>query len=163
MSAIFFHFAVIFSGELIPLTPQGRIYSTVFVTVMTVGVVVFWGPETLTKKKDKGKKMNKISKKKGIIRRFFGKGVCPYQLSFILDSTLRKLILSPEKLADRLHLKEDSKVLELGCESGYFSVEVAKRLPKGHLELLDLQKFEFVEKFGRKRNFTVNFRKRTRL
>jgi len=93
--------------------------------------------------------MNKIRKWKKITRRFFDKGVCPYQLSFILDSIVRKLILSPKELANRLHFKEDSKVLELGCGSGYFSVEIAKRLPKGYLELFDLQK-EMLEKARRK-------------
>jgi len=82
---------------------------------------------------------------KGILRRFFGKGTCPYQLSFILDSPLRRLILSPQKLADRLHLKENFKVLEIGPGSGFFSVEVARRIPQGHLELFDIQQ-EMLEK-----------------
>jgi len=89
------------------------------------------------------------STEKGILRRFFGRGTCPYQLSFILDFPLRRLILSPQKLADRLHLKEDFKVLEIGPGSGFFSVEVARRIPQGHLELLDLQK-EMLEKARRK-------------
>ncbi len=86
---------------------------------------------------------------KEVIKDFFRKGVCPYQLSFILDSPFRRLILSPEKLADRLHLKEDSKVIEIGPGSGYFSVEVARRIPYGHLELFDLQE-EMLEKARRK-------------
>jgi ubiquinone/menaquinone biosynthesis C-methylase UbiE len=76
---------------------------------------------------------------KEIISRFFSKGAYPHQLSFWLDFPLRRLILSPQKLADRLHLKENFKVLEVGSGSGYFSVEVARRIPQGHLELLDLQ------------------------
>jgi len=85
------------------------------------------------------------STEKGILERFFGRGVCPYQLSFILDSPFRRLILSPQRLADRLHLEEDSRVLEIGPGSGYFSVEVARRIPNGHLELLDIQP-EMLEK-----------------
>lgn len=84
---------------------------------------------------------------KGIIRRlkviingFLGRGRFPHQLSFILDIPFRRLILSPEKLADRLHLKEDSHVLEIGPGSGFFSVEVAKRVPHGLLILLDIEK-----------------------
>jgi len=85
------------------------------------------------------------STEKGILRRFFGRGTCPYQLSFILDFPLRRLILSSQKLADRLHLKEDFKVLEIGPGSGFFSVEVARRIPQGHLELFDIQQ-EMLEK-----------------
>ena len=84
-----------------------------------------------------------------IIRRFFGKGICPYQLSFILDSPFRRLILSPQKLADRLHLEKDSRVLEIGPGTGYFSVEVAKRVPQGHLVLIDIQK-EMLQKARQK-------------
>ncbi len=76
---------------------------------------------------------------RGVVKRFWGRGVCPYQLSLVLDSPFRRFILSPQKLADRLHLAEDSRVLEIGPGSGYFSVEVARRIPRGHLELLDLQ------------------------
>ncbi len=76
---------------------------------------------------------------KKIIKHFFDKGICPYQFSFILTSPFRKLILSPQKLADRLHLKKEFKVLEIGPGPGYFSVEVARRISEGHLELLDIQ------------------------
>jgi len=89
------------------------------------------------------------STEKGIIRRFFGKGTYPSQISFWLDFPLRRLILSPKKLADRLHLEENFKVLEIGPGSGYFSVEVARRIPNGHLELLDIQQ-EMLEKAGHK-------------
>jgi len=82
---------------------------------------------------------------KGISRRFFGKGIYPSQIFFWLDFPLRRLILSPKKLADRLHLKEDFNVLEIDPGSGYFSVEVARCIPQGHLELFDLQK-EMLEK-----------------
>jgi len=59
----FFHFIANSSGKLIPLTPKRRIYNTAFITIITV--VVFCGSETLTKKENKGKKMNKINKWKG--------------------------------------------------------------------------------------------------
>jgi len=77
---------------------------------------------------------------KDVLARFFGKGVCPYQLSFALTSPLRRLILSPQKLADRLHLEEDFRVLEIGSGAGYFSAEVARRIPDGRLELIDVQR-----------------------
>ena len=84
-----------------------------------------------------------------IVRGFFGKGICPYQFSFILDSPLRRFILSPNRLADRLHLKPYFNVLEIGPGSGYFSIEVARRIPQGHLELFDLQQ-EMLEKVKHK-------------
>jgi CAAX protease family protein len=63
----------------------------------------------------------------------------PHQMSFILELPFRALLITPSQLADRLHLTRSSKVLEVGCGSGIFSVEVARRLPRGHLELFDLQ------------------------
>ncbi len=83
------------------------------------------------------------------IKKFFGQGVCPYQFSFMLNLSLRKLILSPKKLADRLHLQSNYRVLEIGPGGGYFSVEVARRLPEGHLELLDIQP-EMLDKVRKK-------------
>jgi ubiquinone/menaquinone biosynthesis C-methylase UbiE len=73
----------------------------------------------------------------------------PHQMSFILELPLRRLLLSPSQLADRLHLEKDSRVLEVGCGSGVFSVEVARRVPAGHLELFDLQA-EMLERARRK-------------
>ena len=54
-----------------------------------------------------------------------------------------------EELVDRLHLSETARVLEVGPGPGYFSVEIARRLPHGHLELFDLQK-EMLEKTHRR-------------
>ncbi len=48
-------------------------------------------------------------------------------------------MLSPEKLVARLALTSTSQVLEVGAGSGFYSVEVARRVSDGHLELLDLQ------------------------
>jgi len=56
-----------------------------------------------------------------------------------LLNPLRKLILSPKKLAKRLDLRKDSKVLELGPGPGYFSLEVARSIPAGVLVLVDIQ------------------------
>lgn len=73
----------------------------------------------------------------------------PHQMSFILELPLRRLLISPSQLADRLHLKRNSRVLEVGCGSGVFSVEIARRVPRGHLELFDLQE-EMLERARRK-------------
>jgi len=143
LSAILFHFMINFSGNLIPSTEQGRLYALILTAVLSVIVIVIFGPETLTRQNRK--KCKNSMEYEGTIKRFLGKGTYPCHLSFILDSPLRKLILSPQKLADRLHLKENSRVLEMGPGSGYFSVEVARRIPYGHLELFDLQQ-EMLEK-----------------
>jgi ubiquinone/menaquinone biosynthesis C-methylase UbiE len=73
----------------------------------------------------------------------------PHQMSPILEVRARRFLIAPAQLADRLHLDESSRVLEVGCGSGVFSVEVARRIPKGHLELFDLQR-EMLEKTRRK-------------
>jgi len=73
------------------------------------------------------------------LRRLAGPGVYPHQFAGLLLSPLRRLVLSPEALAARLPLTETARVLEVGCGPGYFSIAVARRLPHGHLELLDLQ------------------------
>jgi ubiquinone/menaquinone biosynthesis C-methylase UbiE len=73
----------------------------------------------------------------------------PHQMSFILELPLRRFLITPSQLADRLHLKKNSKVLEVGCGSGVFSAEVARRVPAGHLELFDLQA-EMLERARRK-------------
>ncbi len=77
---------------------------------------------------------------KRTLKSFFGKGIYPYQLSFLLASPLRRFILSPKILADRLNLRKDSQVLEIGPGPSYFSIEIARRIPLGHLELFDVQK-----------------------
>jgi arsenite methyltransferase len=63
----------------------------------------------------------------------------PHQFSFLLDNPIRRLLISPGRFADRLSLHESSRVLEIGPGAGYFSREIARRIPRGHLELMDLQ------------------------
>jgi ubiquinone/menaquinone biosynthesis C-methylase UbiE len=67
------------------------------------------------------------------------RGVFPHELTFFLELPWRNVILSPQKLVARLALTATSHVLEVGVGSGFYSVEVAHRVSKGHLELLDLQ------------------------
>ncbi len=90
-----------------------------------------------------------IQKWRAILQNFAGRGTCPHQLSFSLDLPLRRFILAPEELAGRLHLTAASRVLEVGCGPGYFSVAVARRVPQGRLELFDVQR-EMLEKARRK-------------
>jgi ubiquinone/menaquinone biosynthesis C-methylase UbiE len=75
----------------------------------------------------------------GVLTRALGKGYFPHQLSWLIDNPVRRLIISPAQFADRLPLGATSHVLEIGPGSGYFSLEIARRIPNGRLELLDLQ------------------------
>lgn len=81
----------------------------------------------------------KIFDQMGIWSRAFGRGVFPHQMSWILDLPGRGLIMSARTVAGRLPVKPDAQVLEIGPGSGYYSVEVAKRVPQGRLTLLDIQ------------------------
>ncbi|WP_035571454.1 class I SAM-dependent methyltransferase, partial [Halonatronum saccharophilum] len=78
-------------------------------------------------------------KKSSVINRVAKKGVFPYQFAFTLLIPLRNIFLSPKKLIERLDLKDDYNVLELGVGPGYFSVKVAKSLSNGKLILADIQ------------------------
>ncbi len=63
----------------------------------------------------------------------------PYTKARHLLNPLRSLILSPEKLVQRMQLRPDFRVLELGPGPGYFSPTVARSIPKGKLVLVDIQ------------------------
>ncbi len=63
----------------------------------------------------------------------------PHWAAFLLDNPVRRLFANPADLADSLELAGSETVLELGPGSGFFSREVAGRLPGGRLELFDIQ------------------------
>ena len=63
----------------------------------------------------------------------------PHQLARLIDNPLRALLLSPRTLVDRINLEPHHHVLELGPGSGFFSIELARRVPNGRLELADVQ------------------------
>ena len=73
------------------------------------------------------------------IRRGRGTDHFPHQLWFILDNPVRRLLVNPRQLVDRLELTGSEQVLEVGPGPGLFSAEIAGRLPAGRLELFDLQ------------------------
>ena len=77
------------------------------------------------------------------------RGVFPHEMSFLLELPWRSLVLSPQELIARLNLTATSRVLEVGAGSGFYSVGVARKISKGHLELLDLQP-EMLKKSRRK-------------
>jgi len=68
-----------------------------------------------------------------------GSHAFPHQLSWLINNPLRRLVVSPETLAQRLTLPDSSRVLEIGPGSGYFSATLAARIPRGRLELFDIQ------------------------
>lgn len=70
---------------------------------------------------------------------FAGKGVFPPRYAFTLLIPFRNIFLSPKKLIQRLDLKEEHQVLEIGPGPGYFSTHIAKKLKRGKLLLLDIQ------------------------
>ena len=86
------------------------------------------------------------------------RGVYPQELAFLLDNPLRHFILSPRQLADILRRPVNAAVLEIGPGPGYFSVDVARRIPNGHLVLLDIQ-HEMLIKSRRVEQITDNNRK----
>ena len=71
---------------------------------------------------------------------FSSKGVIPPKYAFTLLIPFRNLFLSPGKLIQRLFLKKDHNVLEIGPGPGYFSTHIAKKLRNGRLVLIDIQK-----------------------
>ena len=62
-----------------------------------------------------------------------------YRWALTLLIPFRNIFLSPKQVIDRLELKDDMTVLELGPGPGYFSVKVAPILVKGHLVIADIQ------------------------
>lgn len=70
---------------------------------------------------------------------FSGKGIFPHQWAFTLLIPIRNLFLSPKKLIDRLKLEASMQVLEVGSGPGYFSLHVARQLPRGNIVLADIQ------------------------
>jgi uncharacterized protein len=79
------------------------------------------------------------SKANQIVEQLTGINYFPHWLSFAIDNPMRRLLISPQSLVSRLALRPDARVLELGAGSGFFSVELAKQVPLGHLEVFDLQ------------------------
>jgi hypothetical protein len=65
-----------------------------------------------------------------------GTAYFPHWLSFLIDNPLRGLLISPAALAERLSLRPEARILEVDAGSGYFSTELAKLVPLGHLRFL---------------------------
>jgi ubiquinone/menaquinone biosynthesis C-methylase UbiE len=63
----------------------------------------------------------------------------PHQATFILDNPLRRALIKPASIIARVGINGSEHVLELGPGPGFFSVEIARRLTYGRLDLFDLQ------------------------
>ena len=81
----------------------------------------------------------KVAKWKDVWSRFSGRGTYPHELAVMLLFPLRRIVFSPEKLVRHLHLTRTSRVLEVGPGPGFFSIDVARAIPGGRLELVDIQ------------------------
>ena len=64
----------------------------------------------------------------------------PPRLAFLLDGPWRRLLITPDSHADRLQVRPDARVLEVGTGPGYLSVAVARRTPRGALVAVDVQR-----------------------
>jgi arsenite methyltransferase len=68
-----------------------------------------------------------------------GKSPFPHQAAFMINNPVRRALLKPARIVDKLGLAGSEHVLELGPGPGFFSVEIARRLNDGRLELFDIQ------------------------
>ena len=77
-------------------------------------------------------------------------GVSPYphQAVFLLNNSLRRTFFKPIRIVDSIGLTGSEQVLEVGPGPGFYSVEIARRLTDGRLDLFDLQP-EMLEKARR--------------
>ena len=75
-----------------------------------------------------------------LAQRYKGTRACPYAGRWILDNLPRRVIQPVRSTVDSFHVAEGQTVLELGPGSGYFSVEVARRVgQEGRLVCVDIQ------------------------
>ena len=74
-----------------------------------------------------------------------GKSPFPHQAAFLINNPLRRALVKPARIVDKLGLTGPEQVFELGPGPGFFSVEIARRLTDGRLELFDIQP-EMLEK-----------------
>lgn len=63
----------------------------------------------------------------------------PHQLAFLLDNPIHQWFVNPGEVIEHLALRGDERVLEIGPGPGTFSVQIARRLTSGRLDLFDVQ------------------------
>ncbi|BBZ50242.1 methyltransferase domain-containing protein [Mycobacterium heidelbergense] len=72
----------------------------------------------------------------------------PHQAAFLLNNPVRRALAKPARVVEALGLTGSEHVLEVGPGPGFYSVEIARRLPYGRLDLFDVQP-EMLTKAGR--------------
>jgi ubiquinone/menaquinone biosynthesis C-methylase UbiE len=72
----------------------------------------------------------------------------PHQAAFLLDNPFRRTFVKPARTVESIGLTGPEHVLELGPGPGFYSVEIARSLTGGRLDLFDLQP-EMLEKARR--------------
>ncbi len=67
-------------------------------------------------------------------------GILPAEMAEILLSEGRETTEQPEKILDKMELKDGDLVVDLGCGNGFYTLRVAKRVgPHGHVFAVDVQ------------------------
>lgn len=72
----------------------------------------------------------------------------PHQAAFFLNNPFRRAVSKPARIVDSIGLTGSEHVLEVGPGPGFYSVEIARRLSYGRLDLFDIQP-EMLAKAGR--------------
>lgn len=75
----------------------------------------------------------------GCTRSVIGRFPHPHWLAVLLDNPIRRALEDPVGVTEMIGLSGNEQVLELGPGPGYFSIEIARRLTTGHLDLVDIQ------------------------
>ena len=81
-----------------------------------------------------------------------GKSPFPYQAAFMINNPVRRALLKPARIVDKLGLAGSEHVLELGPGPGFFSVRELR-------DLVEPENFEFVEATGNRWEDVVRFRR----
>jgi ubiquinone/menaquinone biosynthesis C-methylase UbiE len=72
-------------------------------------------------------------------RRNQGAAPYPHQAAFLLNNPVRRALSNPARKIDAIGLTGSEHVLEVGPGPGFYSVQIARRLTYGRLDLFDLQ------------------------
>lgn len=72
-----------------------------------------------------------------LIKHLFGRAIFPARYAWFLEGRWRRLVLSPERLQQRLELSPDLTVLEIGVGGGYYAQPLSRMVRR--FIALDLQ------------------------
>jgi ubiquinone/menaquinone biosynthesis C-methylase UbiE len=72
-------------------------------------------------------------------RRQKGAAPYPHQAAFLLNNPVRRVLSNPARKVDSIGLTGSERVLEVGPGPGFYSVQIARRVTYGRLDLFDLQ------------------------